>query len=292
MATDPMPWEEAEVWARRRGSANRELVGRVTIEPLDDVLTHLAALQGTNGPRGALTQYLLREGAARLASTLTGIGDEASSDGMTTFLSRLVGHERFVEDELDLSAHNMRRRWPLAGDWYADLVAYIMRPQRHEITARITSERIGHALTLPLGQFVSAFTALQLELSNDIMLFRLPETLEWLFPENPVVRESLSNYLTTLDTYWGPLYRQILEHYGLRLKDGASVEESVWTFMALFSWEGHNRAVLPQLPLLPDPRGGPPRAYSDRAACWYISATCETTDGRTLSLPELYERQP
>lgn len=290
---DDAPWAESDVWAQRRGSSNRELLGRVTIEPLDGVLTRMTAQQGANGPRGPLTQYLLREGAVRLASALTGIGDaEASSEGMTSFLSRLVGHERFVEDELDLSAHNMRRRWPLAGDWYADLVAYIMRPQRHEITARITSARLLAALTLPFGEFVSVFTALQLELSNDVMLFRLPETLEWLFPENPIVRESLSNYLSTLDTYWGPLYLGILDHYGLRLKDGATVQESVWSFMALFSWEGHNRAVLPQLPLVADPLGGRARAYSDRAACWYVCATCETTDGRALSFAELLELRP
>ena len=156
------PGESAEVWIQDRGSAKAGLRGTIVIEDLSGVLTSISSRSGANGPNNPVTQYILAEAADYLAERLI---EDASGETVPRTLSSALGHQPFIESVLNMSQHQMLRRWPLATDWYQDVVNYIMRPSRF---ARATVEVRAHFeawTTGSLGEFIRRFSETVFRLS-------------------------------------------------------------------------------------------------------------------------------
>ena len=114
-----------------RGASDTRLRSTLIIEDLSDVLTCISARSGANGPNNPVTQYILSQAAEYLAERL--IEDAAPGSGggsVPRTLSGALGHQPFIESVLNMSQHQMLRRWPLATDWYTDVIHYVMRPSR------------------------------------------------------------------------------------------------------------------------------------------------------------------
>lgn len=280
------------MWAQRHGRGQPSLVGEVVIEDLRDVLTRILMRKGANGPQGPVTQYLLAAGAEHLATRMgEDFRPQVSGESVPRILSALIGHEPFVEDTLGLSVNQLRRRWPAAADWYSDLVAYILRPQRHDINMEDVLNSLPAWQTLRLGDLVAAVTEHQL-IAAQSDLYRLADTIRWLWPTHPAVREAQRAELAAVVENWYPILFDAMQRYRLRLREGVGALELTWLANSLTSWEAHERLVDSEFMRYQAPDGSGSTTMGARAIMIFLTGMVLEEDGRPIDLDELYERRP
>lgn len=238
-----VPGEEAEVWVQDRGAAAPRLRGRIVIEDLTDVLTTISSRNGANGPNNPVTQYILAQAAEYLAERL--IEDAAPArdgrEAVPRTLSGALGHQPFIESVLNMSQHQMLRRWPLATDWYVDVINYVMRPSRFTRATAEVAKHFEEWSSGRLGDFVRHFSDTVFMLDGDPQVLRMAEALQALWPEYPPVKQATLAYHQQIQTMWVPLYAEAMRRYGLRIRPEYSMAELGWAFNALQTRETWER---------------------------------------------------
>lgn len=263
------------------------------MEDLTSVLERITSRTGPNGPQGPVTQWILAQAAQQLSVQLArDIRPRSLADSVPRVLSALIGHEPFVKQALGLSVHQMLRRWPQASDWYYDLIAYVMRPQRYARNADQVAAEIPEWGDLTLGELTRAFGEFQMQKSRDPALYALADVMATLWPDHPQVQASHDRAQRTVFESFGALYEQLLLTYRLRLRPGVTLYEVIWTLQALASWDMREESLRPAPQRRTDPIDGAERPHHSRAAMVYLAGAVEGLDGRSLSHAELYALQP
>lgn len=241
---EPAAGARLPVLVRRRGSSDDEDRGPIEIEDLTEVVTRLVARTGPNGPQSPVTQYILAQAELRLAEQLRAdvVADEAGQ-APPRVLSAVVGHEPFVERALGLSVHHMRRRWPAAGDWYADLVAYLLRPSRHQANRLDTLDRLDEWFTLSAAGFIEALARRQLEVTRDPRGFQISNALYALWPDYEPVVAARERETAWMLQQWLPMYQGLFARYGVRVRPGVDLPAVAWAAASLVNAaaRGHSR---------------------------------------------------
>jgi|APMI01.1.fsa_nt_gi hypothetical protein len=264
--------------------------GTIVLEDLRDILHGIAYQEGPNGPQSPITQYILCEGAAHLAAALA--ADVTGAQGeVPAVLATLLGHDSFATRVLDISRNHMRRRWPLASAWYADLIAYALRPQRYSINAMNLLQQVPVWMDGPLGVLIAEFASAEVESSQDPHLYRLGDTIMTLWPDYPPVRQALRVYRESVSETWAPVYEGILARYGLRLRHGVDINDACWVFQALVIREGQERRIDADTRTSAIP-GVAQAPLSALAILTYVAGAATTLDGRTLDYRQLAELAP
>lgn len=286
--------DEVEVRVHSRPGAE-ERRGTIVIENLDGVLRNLPPGGGANGPLAPVTQYLLREAATQMSERL---GQLAASgfegeEHVVGVLSRLVGHEPFVTNTLGLSVHQMRRRWPMAADWYADLVRYILHAARTHVDMRsLGNGRYLQGLTL--AQFISMSVSRRRESYLHPELLDLAATIQAMWPEYEPVRDSVVETEERMRR-WGERVVEIFGAFGLYLRPEATIGEVLWTFHVVSTTEERRARSRSESPLFADvgpaAPGGQRYPYAARATMLTLAGALVDADGRSVPLAELYERR-
>jgi hypothetical protein len=266
--------------------------GTVVIEDLTSVLTRIANRSGANGPQNPVTQYILRQAAEHLADRLIGdIGNPLEGESVPRTLSGALGHQPFIETTLGLSQHQMLRRWPLATDWYTDVINYVMRPSRFGTVHITTAQNIAEWSRGTLGEFLRKFTEHQVASFGDLRQIRMAEALQSLWPDYPPVRDAISAYREMVKETWLPLYKTVMRRYGLSFRPGVTAEEIGWIFNAFHSRETLERLSDPNMPGHVD-RAGNTWSMTARSALLVVAGTCADAQGRALSIDELERLRP
>ncbi len=287
-----VPGECVPIWAQRHGQSTPEYLGDVVIEDLTGVLTRIQAKKGANGPQGPMTQFILAAATRRLDERLgTDFEGIANAEPVPRILSALIGHEPFVQDALGLSVNQMRRRWPMATDWYGDLIAYILRPQRHETNYALLVEELPQWEHLPLGEYIAALAEQQLRVSLTPELYRLSDTIRWLWPNHEAAKAAQRAEMTALLEVWRPLFVETFDRYGLQLRKEVDLTEVSWLANALISWEAHQRTVDPDFMRWHSPTGAQ-SSMGARSFMLFLQAALVDNSGRPLSIEDLYARNP
>lgn len=282
------PGELAPVWVQDRGATTRRNRGTVVIEDLAPVLTRISSRTGANGPQSPVTQFILAQAAAHLSERL--IEDVQGRDGrepLPKILSGSLGHQPFIEGVLGMSQHQMLRRWPLATDWYADVVAYILRPVRFRANEEAILALLPEWLKLPFGEVIRRFAAEQLVVRSDQRIFRVAEAIQALWPDYAPVRESQALYHKMLTEQWEPVYARIMSAYNLKLAPGASLSETAWTFNAVHWREVQERLADPERDPYSSDMHPDGWTLSGRAAMLVTAGTVVGADGRPFTADEL-----
>ena len=287
------PGDVAEVWIQDRGTGAARLRGTIAIEDLSDVLTCIAARNGANGPNNPVTQYILAQAADYLAERL--IEDAAPGpdgrDSVPRTLSSALGHQPFIESVLNMSQHQMLRRWPLATDWYQDVVHYVLRPSRFTRATFEVRTHFDEWTTRPLGEFLRLFSDTVFRVDGDPKVLRMAEALQALWPDYPPVREASQAYHRQIMAMWAPLYTTALERYALRLRPEFTVHDVAWAFNALQTretWERLSGADVSRREAL-DGEMWSPTALSSMIV---IAGAVTDADRRVLTPLELARRLP
>lgn len=283
----------AEVWVQDRGGGPLRLRGTVVIEDLSAVLTSIAAGSGANGPLNPVTQYILTEAANHLAdrlleATITG---RERADSVPRILSSALGHQPFIETTLGMSQHQMLRRWPLATDWYSDVVRYVMRPARFDAVYAAASANMDAWTQGTFGDFMRSFGENIFERRENPRVFRVVEALQALWPEYPPVKQATSVNRQQVEELWVPLYERAMECYELRLRPEVDIHEVAWAFNALQSRENLERLADPEMPYHVEP-DGTRWSLSASAALMLVAGAVTDHDGHMLSPVELRDRRP
>lgn len=276
--------ETVEIVVRDRGSRVEGSRGTIVVEDLSDVVSRTLSLTGPNGPNAPITQYILKEAARQLSDRLLGDLSHEWDPEAPKVLSALIGHEPFVERSLNLSAHHMRRRWPMAADWYADLLSYALRPQRYTRNEQDVLSEIPGWLKLPFGGFVRQFAGHQVWATQDAELFRLADTLYTIWPDYEPIQKSYRQYRSVIQGTWSPLYEQLLGLYRLRLRPEVDMAEICWVLDLVVNQIGHEQALN-----YDKERAG---EKASRVILTYINGAVTSEDGAPLTLRELAERKP
>lgn len=284
--------QPAEVWVQDRGGGQLRLRGTVVIEDLGDVLTNISARAGANGPQNPVTQYILAQAADHLAARLTDGNPHADRETVPRMLSSSLGHQPFIEQVLQMSQHQMLRRWPLASDWYTDVMHYIMRPSRFDAVHRAGMARFEEWASGTLGDLLQQFGRLVVQGSTDpAHVVRLAEALHLLWPDYAPVRSAVDEYARQVRELWVPLYLDVARRYGLRIRPGVDPGDLAWAFNALQARETIETlgGRSDDSPLVP---GGPPWNRTSRGILFLVAGTVTDLDGRSLSTEELLARRP
>ena len=293
--------DEVEVHAQVRGGAEDELLGTVVIEDLDGIVRHLPPGGGANGPRSPMTQFLLQAAVSEMSKRLAQgpaprVDEDAAPNhdaAVARVMSTLVGHEPFVTNTLGLSVHQMRRRWPVAGDWYADLVRYVLRSTRSDICDRIRSDE-EQWLSLDLGEFISLAVTLRWSSYRHPELLGLAQTIRSLWPAYEPVIDATHDGEAGM-ARWGPFITHLLSRFGLRLRPGVSIGEILWSFDALASTEEQRarsrRASILFAEVSDEAPGGRDYPYPARAVMLVLAGALVDEDGQPVPLDELYRRR-
>jgi hypothetical protein len=287
------PGDIAEVWIQDRGAADARLRGKITIEDLSDVLTCISARNGANGPNNPVTQYILAQAADYLAERLIEDANPGRDgrDSVPRTLSSALGHQPFIETVLNMSQHQMLRRWPLATDWYQDVVHYVLRPSRF---SRATGEVRAHFdewTTRPFGEFLRLFSDTVFTFDGDPKVLRMAEALQALWPDYPPVREASEAYHLQILSMWAPLYTTALARYGLRLRPEFTMSDVAWAFNALQTretWERLSGADVSGRKAL----DGAMWSLTALSSMIVIAGAVTDADGRVLTPTELARRMP
>ncbi len=272
-----------------RGATAPRLRGEVVIEDLSDVLTSISSRTGANGPNNPVTQYILAQAASYLAERL--LEDAQSNDSVPRTLSGSLGHQPFIESVLNMSQHQMLRRWPLATDWYQDVINYVMRPSRFNKQMVDTHNKFREWSQGTFGDFVRAFASTTFDTGEDPQVLRLAEALQLIWPDYPPVKNAVRIYRRQVNEIWEPLYLKAMTLYGLRPRPEASLDEVAWAFNALHSRETWERLGDPTMANHKAP-DGTPWTYTGRGGLMIICGAVTDLEGRGLSLTELANRRP
>lgn len=239
-----VPGERMRVLARRNGDASPSVIGDVVIEDLRGVLTRIQSDRGANGPQGPMTQFILAAAADHLYQRIVGdFQPDAAPEPTSRILSALIGHEPFLTETLALNVNQMRRRWPMAGDWYTDLLAYVLRPQRHHTNADDVEPRLDRWGALSLGEFLEKVAGHQLAVSKEVEMYRLADMIKWLWPKSEAVRRAEREEMAFLISFWQPILIDMLGRYGLRLRGDVDVADVAWAANTLITWQAHQETI-------------------------------------------------
>lgn len=281
----------AEVWVQDRGGGQLRLRGTVVIEDLTDVLTHISSRTGANGPLNPVTQYILSQAADHLAARLTDNAASADRETVPRMLSGSLGHQPFIEQVLEMSQHQMLRRWPLASDWYSDVINYIVRPGRFDALHRAGVTNLDHWTTGTFGDFLRQFGDLVVQGTQPAHVMRVAEALQQLWPDYEPVRQAVESYAQQVRDLWIPLWLEVARRYGLSVRPGVGLEEMAWAFNALQARD--TLELLGQAeagrPIVPD---GPTWTRTARSVLFLIAGTVTDLEGRLLTHQELLDRPP
>ena len=286
------PGEEAAVWVQDRGGGPLRLRGHITIEDLGGVLTSISSRNGANGPLNPVTQYMLARAANHLADRLI---DDApptreGRDSVPRILSSSLGHQPFVESVLEMSQHQMLRRWPLATDWYNDVINYVMRPARFDPKFGAVTRTVAARSHGTLGEFIRAFAYEAYTYADSRKVVRVAEALQALWPDYPPVRNAMGQYRTHVMERYVPLYQGAMHAYALVPRPGMDLNALSWAFNAL-----HAREAMEHL------AGQNTTHTTDDGTEWSLTAwtilvlvagATTDEDGNTLTPLELSERMP
>lgn len=291
--TEGMPGEVEEVWVRDRGDGAPRSRGTVLIEDLADVLTCIASRSGANGPQNPVTQYILSEAANYLAERLV-VDVAPAKDGrepVPRMLSSALGHQPFIESVLNMSQHQMLRRWPLATDWYQDVISYVLRPSRFDRQDGLTQAQFDQWATGPFGDFLRQFADAAFVPNENPRVLRMAEALQSLWPDYPPVKAAMLSYRRSMMTIWAPRYEAAVHRYGLRLCPEFSLEEIAWAFNAIQARETFERLADPEMPhhVAAD---GTRWTMTARAGLMLVAGAVTDLEGRPLSYTELVDRMP
>lgn len=289
---DWTPGETAEVWVQDRGGTELRLRGNVVIEDLTGIVTSIAATAGANGPQSPVTQYILQQAAQHLSERLAAEVDPQDRDAAPKMLSTALGHQPFIESVLEMSQHQMLRRWPYASGWYHDVVAYLLRPRRFDPTHNAVRAALPGWLQQPFGEFVRQISLFQLaNPEHGSATSRVADAIGSLWPEYPPVRHAVEGYREQVTNVWIPFYRAAMVNYGLVLAPGAKLGDIAWAFDAMIGSEGRERLADPRLPWHIDEQG---RNWSmtGRSALMLVVGSVLDLDGSQLSLAALSARLP
>lgn len=286
------PGEPAPVWVQDRGGSEPRLRGQIVIEDLTGVLTAISSRTGANGPLNPVTQYMLAEAINHLADRLTDdvLSDTGEPGSAPRILSSALGHQPFVESVLQMSQHQMLRRWPTATDWYADVIAYLMRPgrstpRREDLYATFLAASSG-----TLGELVRAFAYRRYTYTNSPKLIRLAEALQCLWPGYPPVRAAMEERIRSFDELYAPLYAALFRAYGLRPRPGIELAPMAWTFTSLQQRESLDSfAGVATTFRAPDGQEWPLASWS---IIQLLAGSCVDEDGHAFGPFELAERMP
>lgn len=286
------PGTEAAVWVQDRGGGPLRLRGHIVIEDLGGVLTSISSRNGANGPLNPVTQYMLARAANHLADRLI---DDApptrdGRDSVPRILSSSLGHQPFVESVLEMSQHQMLRRWPLATDWYTDVINYVMRPARFDPKFVTVAETVAAKSRGTLGEFIRAFAYEAYTFADSRKVVRVAEALQALWPDYPPVRNAMGQYRTHVMERYVPLYRAAMHAYGLKPRPGMDFQHMGWAFNAL-----HAREALEHL------AGQTTTHTTEDGTDWSLTAwtvlvliagAATDEDGNALDAQQLSERMP
>lgn len=287
------PGEAAEVWVQDKGGHSAQLRGTVVIEDLRGVLTCIASRTGANGPLSPVTQYILREAADHLAERLVedGRSPKHGREAVPRTLSSSLGHQPFIESVLNMSQHQMLRRWPLANDWYQDVISYVMRPSRFDERAHIVVSRFEEWARGPFGDLLRRWAENAFPMHENPKVVRMAEALQSLWPEYPPVREAMLAYRQQVTDIWIPLYEAAMRHYGVKLRPDADIFEVAWALNAAQSRETFERLADENMPHHVD-AAGTRWTMTARTGLMILAGALSDLDGRTLTYDELLNRMP
>lgn len=286
------PGQEAAVWVQDRGGGPLRLRGTIMIEDLDDVLSTISSRKGANGPLNPVTQYMLERAANHLADRLiedappTGEG----RNSVPRILSSYLGHQPFVESVLEMSQHQMLRRWPLATDWYNDLISYVMRPARFDLKLEQLLATAAETSAGTLGEFVRTFAYQAYTYADSTKVVRVAEALQALWPDYPPVRKAMGRYREHVIQRYMPLYLAVMHSYGLTPRPRIDLAHMSWAFNAL-----HAREALEHLAgqttsvTHPD---GTEWSLTAWTIMVLIAGAAMTEDGERLDAVDLINRMP
>lgn len=215
----------------------------IELEDLSDVLRHVQSGRAT-GANSPMTQYLLQLGVVRLSAQLERMtSTDLDGDGVPTpaVMSLLVGYDA-VATSAGLKNNQMRRRWPTAGHWYADLIAYLLRPSQDAANVRDATHALfgedGHLPQVSFGRLVELFAEQQLVDSVETFPYPVASVLETLLPHyEPVYEFRSAASQVGLGHHWVPVYEQIFATYGLRLRAGVTMDEMARILSQIISVE-------------------------------------------------------
>ncbi|HPZ50913.1 MAG TPA: hypothetical protein PLA44_13770 [Propionibacteriaceae bacterium] len=202
--------DEVEVRVHSRTDARNEVRGTIVLADLTGVVKNLPPGPGANGPLSPVTQYLLREAAAEMTKRIGQFSatPQEHEDRIIRVLSMLVGHEPYVTNTLDLSVHQMRRRWPVAADWYEDLVRYILHATM--VPADMRERLSGSDYSgLTLGQFIETAVEKRASYAQPELLY-LAQTIQSMWPTYEPVRESVLEAETRLMQWASLVEKRVL----------------------------------------------------------------------------------
>lgn len=233
------PGDEAAVWVQDRGGGPLRLRGHIVIEDLTGVLTSISSTSGANGPMNPVTQYMLSRAAQHLADRLV---DDApptreGRDSVPRILSSSLGHQPFVESVLEMSQHQMLRRWPLATDWYNDVINYVMRPARFDPKFNQLVDNVLENTSGTLGEFIRTFAYQAYSYADSQKVVRVAEALQALWPDYPPVQKAMGQYREHILERYVPLYEGVMRTYGLVARPNVSLQPISWAFNALHARE-------------------------------------------------------
>lgn len=285
------PGEQAAVWVQDKGGGPLRLRGHIEIEDLSDVLTSISSRSGANGPLNPVTQYMLARAANHLADRL--IDDAPPSregrDSVPRILSSSLGHQPFVESVLEMSQHQMLRRWPLATDWYNDVINYVMRPSRFA-PKLVTLLGTVEVASETLGELIRTFAHEALTFADNVKVVRVAEALQALWPDYPAVRNAMGHYRAHVLEDYVPLYEHMMNVYGLKLRPGVAMTTIGWAFNALHVREGLE--VLAGQATTHPGSDGHDWSLTASTSMLIIAGAVTDEQGRSLTPEELLKRRP
>lgn len=286
------PGEEAEVWIQDKGAHSPRLRARLVIEDLSEVLTSISSRNGANGPNNPVTQYILAQAAEYLAERLI---DDANPgrdgrDSVPRTLSSALGHQPFIEGVLNMSQHQMLRRWPLATDWYQDVINYVMRPSRFTRATDEVAKQFEIWAQGSLGDLMRNFSDTVFRIDGDPKVLRMAEALQALWPEYPPVKAATITYHQQIQTMWAPLYERVLNNYGLQVRPELTFAELGWGLNALQTRETWER--LAGIENEQRPLGGHRWTITARDSLILLAGGVTGVDGTVYSPTELAALMP
>lgn len=288
--------DEVRIELQPRGGGEPEYRGTVVIEDLTGVVTRTASTRGVNGPQSPVTQFLLAQAAQHLNEAFVRDMDSLPDAGaVPRLLSAAVGHEPFIEQTLNLSVHHMRRRWPLAGDWYADLVSYILSSGRAGYLM-VSDDQWLEWVELPLGELLGRVAERMQRTFHESVWFPLSQTMRAMWPNYEPVKEAVRREEQFLHENWRALFAVLADHYGLRFHPEVDVGELLWATVAMADVEARHRRLENESPLMSTRAlrpGAVDATFSNRATMIMLAgAVSDATTGRMLSVTELSTRMP
>lgn len=191
---------------------------------------------------------------------------------------------------MQMSQHQMLRRWPQATAWYTDVINYMLRSTRNDEVDQRLADSAPRWATASLGEFLREVAIHSTSANANDKERRVAEALRILWPDFPPVQNAFANTDRELKERWRPVCLATLETYDLELRPGVSPDTLVWAMDAM-----NSRQTLEAI------SGNGPTSERVAGTYWPSSAwatailfsgACTDRAGNSLSPNEISERQP